>query len=171
MIPRHNTPSTPRRPLTMSYGSYSASSPTDIPSQRSAYHNSYLDESGAFSNWSRRVLLREHGNQQHRATSYIPDEDLLFLSEPILTEDDAQSISRCDSGTTSPRHTPVRHIGGAEHWIPHQRVATPRSLKKKSRLCFLAANSAGMIMMSIPAKYLAMSTAVSTCSPKHSIPS
>ncbi|KAH8758019.1 hypothetical protein F5883DRAFT_683355 [Diaporthe sp. PMI_573] len=98
----------------MSYGSYSASSPTEIPSRRSAYHNSYLDESCAFSNWPRRLSLGEHGNEEHRATSYISDEDLLFLSEPVFTEDDAHSVSCYESGTTSPRPAPVRHMGGAE---------------------------------------------------------
>lgn len=105
---------TPTTSLTMSYGSYSSSSPMEIPSRRSAYHNSYLDESCAFPSWPRRVSLGEHGNDQPRATSYISDEDLLFLSEPVFADEDAHSVSSYGSGTPSPRLAPVRHMGGAE---------------------------------------------------------
>lgn len=100
----------------MSYGSYSSSSPMGIPSRRSAYHNSYLDESCAFPSWPRRVSLGEHANDQPRATSYISDEDLLFLSEPVFADEDVHSVSSYGSGTPSPRlaPAPVRHMGGAE---------------------------------------------------------
>ncbi|KAH8757880.1 hypothetical protein F5883DRAFT_683017 [Diaporthe sp. PMI_573] len=98
----------------MSYGSYSSSSPMEIPSKRSVYHNSYLDYSCAFSSWPRRVSLGERGNEQPRATSHISDEDLLFLSEPVFADEDAHSTSSYESGTTSSRHATVRHVGGAE---------------------------------------------------------
>ncbi|KAL1865191.1 hypothetical protein Daus18300_007318 [Diaporthe australafricana] len=98
----------------MSYGSYSSTSPMEIPSRRGAYHNSYLDESCAFPSWPRRVSLGEHGNDQPRATSYISDEDLLFLSEPVFADEDTHSVSSYGSGTPSPRLAPVRHMGGAE---------------------------------------------------------
>lgn len=103
----HNT-------LKMSYGSYSSTSAMEIPSRRSGYHNSYLDESCAFPSWPRRVSLGEHGNDQPRATSYISDEDLLFLSEPVFADEDTHSVSSYGSGTPSPRLAPVRHMGGAE---------------------------------------------------------
>lgn len=98
----------------MSYGSYSSTSAMEIPSRRSGYHNSYLDESCAFPSWPRRVSLGEHCNDQPRATSYISDEDLLFLSEPVFADEDTHSVSSYGSGTPSPRLAPVRHMGGAE---------------------------------------------------------
>jgi hypothetical protein len=90
----------------------------EIPSRRGAYHNSYLDESCAFPSWPRRDSLSEHGKEQPRATSYISDEDLLFLSEPVFADEgadeDADSVSSYGSGIPSPRLAPVRHMGGAE---------------------------------------------------------
>lgn len=102
------------KPHKMSYGSYSSASAMEIPSRRTGYHNSYLDESCAFPSWPRRVSLGEHGNDQPRATSYISDEDLLFLSEPVFADEDTHSVSSYGSGTPSPRLAPVRHMGGAE---------------------------------------------------------
>ncbi|KAH8753798.1 hypothetical protein F5883DRAFT_620991 [Diaporthe sp. PMI_573] len=79
-----------------------------------AYHNSYLDESRASSSWPGPVSLSEHGNEQPRSTSYISDEDLLFLSEPLFPDEDAHSVSSYESGIPSPRPAPVRHMGGPE---------------------------------------------------------
>ncbi|KAH8744325.1 hypothetical protein F5883DRAFT_661091 [Diaporthe sp. PMI_573] len=98
----------------MSDGSYSSSSSMEILSRRGAYHNSYLDESCAFPSWPRRDSLSEHGEEQPRATSYISDEDLFFLSEPVFADSDADSVSSYGSGIPSPRLAPVRHMGGAE---------------------------------------------------------
>ncbi|KAH8742547.1 hypothetical protein F5883DRAFT_513200 [Diaporthe sp. PMI_573] len=98
----------------MPYRSYSSSSPMEIPSPRSAYYTSYLNESCAFPSWPRRVSLSEQGGEQLRATSYISNEDLLFLSEPVFVDEDAHSVSSYGSGIQSPSPAPVRHMGGAE---------------------------------------------------------
>ncbi|ROV97696.1 hypothetical protein VMCG_07408 [Cytospora schulzeri] len=95
-----------------SYGSYSSTSPMEIPSRRGGYQHSYLDDSCAFPSWPRRSSLGEGGrDDQPRATSYISDEDLEFLSEPVFPDEDAHSISSYGSGTPSPQLlAPVRHI-------------------------------------------------------------
>lgn len=92
-----------------SYGSYSSSASMEIPSRRSGYQHSYLDDSCAFPSWPRRSSLGD-GDEQPRATSYISDEDLEFLSEPVFHDEDAHSISSYGSGTPSPQLAPVRHI-------------------------------------------------------------
>lgn len=93
-----------------SYGSYSSTSPMEIPSRRGGYQHSYLDDSCAFPSWPRRSSLGEGNDDQPRATSYISDEDLEFLSEPVFPDEDARSISSYGSGTPSPQLAPVRHI-------------------------------------------------------------
>jgi hypothetical protein len=85
-----------------------------IPSRPSKYHISYLDESCAFPSWPRRVSLSENGDEQPRATSCIPDEDLLSLSEPIFADEDADSVSSYGSDNPSQRPAPLRHLGGDE---------------------------------------------------------
>ncbi|KAH8742805.1 hypothetical protein F5883DRAFT_512968 [Diaporthe sp. PMI_573] len=98
----------------MPYRSYSSSSPMEIPSPRSAHYTSYLNESCAFPSWPRRVSLSKQGGEQLRATSYISNEDLLFLSEPVFVDKDAHSVSSYRSGIQSPSPAPVRHMGGTE---------------------------------------------------------
>lgn len=102
-----------------SFGSYSSTAPMEIPSRRGGYQHSYLDDSCAFPSWPRRSSLGEGSDEQPRATSYISDEDLEFLSEPVFPhqhhhrDEDAQSLSSYGSGTPSPQQlalAPVRHI-------------------------------------------------------------
>ncbi|KAK7746816.1 hypothetical protein SLS53_002004 [Cytospora paraplurivora] len=105
-----------------SYGSYSSTAPMVIPpSRRGGYQHSYLDDSCAFPSWPRRSSLGEGSSDddQPRATAYISDEDLVFLSEPVFHDEmDARSVSSYGSGTpSSPRHllgtaaaAPVRHV-------------------------------------------------------------
>ncbi|KAH8742517.1 hypothetical protein F5883DRAFT_669313 [Diaporthe sp. PMI_573] len=98
----------------MSWGSYSSPLPMKIPLRPSKYHILYLDESCVFPSWPRRVLLSENGDEQPRATSYIPDEDLLSLSEPIFADEDADSVSSYGSDNPLQRPAPLRHLGGDE---------------------------------------------------------
>lgn len=95
-----------------SYGSYSSTSPMEIPSRRGGYQHSYLDDTCAFPSWPRRSSLGEGGgDDQPRATSYISDEDLdFFPSAPVFPDEDSHSVSSYGSGTPSPQLAPVRHI-------------------------------------------------------------
>lgn len=83
----------------------------EIPNRSNTYNSSaYHDASCAFPSWPRRDSLT---NDRHtaRASSYISDEDLLFLSEPVFPDDDAHSESSYGSGTPSPNFAPaVMHI-------------------------------------------------------------
>lgn len=97
-----------------SYGSYSSTSAMEIPNRSNTYNSSaYHDASCAFPSWPRRDSLT---NDRHtaRASSYISDEDLLFLSEPVFTADDdahSESSYGSGSGTPSPNFAPaVMHI-------------------------------------------------------------
>lgn len=98
-----------------SYGSYSSTPAMEIPNRSNTYNSSaYHDASCAFPSWPRRDSLT---NDRHtaRASSYISDEDLLFLSEPVFAaaDDDARSDSSygSGSGTPSPNFAPaVMHI-------------------------------------------------------------
>lgn len=94
-----------------SYGSYSSTPAMEIPNRSNTYQSSaYHDASCAFPSWPRRDSLT---NDHHsaRASSYISDEDLLFLSEPVFADEDARSESSYGSGTPSPNFAPaVMHI-------------------------------------------------------------
>lgn len=99
-----------------SYGSYSSTPAMEIPSRRTTYHSSsQLDASCAFPSWPRRdSLTDDRHHTSARVSSYISDEDLQFLSEPVFADDDARSVasSSCGSGsgTPSPRLAPIRHV-------------------------------------------------------------
>lgn len=96
-----------------SYGSYSSTPAMEIPSRRTTYHSSAsLDASCAFPSWPRRdSLTDDHHHNSSRVSSYISDEDLQFLSEPVFADDDVRSVSSsCGSGTPSPLLAPIRHV-------------------------------------------------------------
>lgn len=94
-----------------SYGSYSSTPAMEIPNRSNTYHSSaHHDASCAFPSWPRRDSLTDD-HRSPRASSYISDEDLLFLSEPVFADDDAHSESSYGSGTPSPKFAPaVMHI-------------------------------------------------------------
>ncbi|KAF3766306.1 hypothetical protein M406DRAFT_256598 [Cryphonectria parasitica EP155] len=97
-----------------SYGSYSSTPAMEIPSRSNTYRSSAsLDASCAFPSWPRRDSL---GDDHHtpRASSYISDEDLAFLSEPVFADEDSHSVSSYGSQTPSPQLAPVRHITDEE---------------------------------------------------------
>lgn len=86
----------------------------EIPSRSSGYHSSsQVDASCAFPSWPRRDSLTDDRHTP-RASSYISDEDLAFLSEPVFADEDARSVSSYGSGTPSPQLAPVRHISDDE---------------------------------------------------------
>lgn len=93
-----------------SYGSYSSTPAMEIPSRRTTYHSSAsLDASCAFPSWPRRDSLTADDHHA-RVSSYISDEDLQFLSEPVFAaDDDVRSVSSYGS-TPSPQLSPIRHV-------------------------------------------------------------
>ncbi|CAN8103962.1 unnamed protein product [Discula destructiva] len=97
-----------------SYGSYSSTSAMDIPSRSNTYHSStHHEASCAFPSWPRRDSLTN--DHMPRASAYISDEDLLFLSEPLFPDDDGTAHSESSSygsrATPSPTLAPaVMHI-------------------------------------------------------------
>lgn len=103
-----------------SYGSYSSASAMDIPCRSNTYHSStHMDASCAFPSWPRRDSLMSAGlEERSRTSSYISDEDLEFLSEPVFPDEDARSVcsygSGSGSGTPSPLLAPVRHLSEEE---------------------------------------------------------
>ncbi|KAL1839603.1 hypothetical protein VTJ49DRAFT_1306 [Mycothermus thermophilus] len=74
------------------------SSPMDI-ALRSSSSRRGPDPECAYPSWPRRLSLGEDDSEE-RATSYIPDDELLF---PDVFEDDASSVS----SSASPVHSPV----------------------------------------------------------------
>jgi len=92
-----------------SYGSYSSlssqlSAPLDIvSSQRPSTQASHC----AFPSWPRRSSLSESdcAGDDHRATSYLSDEDLFPCA--IDDDSDARSVSSAGSATASPRAAPT----------------------------------------------------------------
>ncbi|PKS09745.1 hypothetical protein jhhlp_004366 [Lomentospora prolificans] len=111
-----------------SYGSYSSmysaatSSPMDISPSTMRADNS----SCAFPSWPRRSALS--GCDEHRATSYLSDEDLLPAES--FVEDDATSVSSAGSSFASP--VPAAHVlsGSARAEIERQRQAMQREYVK-----------------------------------------
>lgn len=103
-----------------SYGSYSSTPAMEIPSRSNTYHSSsHIDASCAFPSWPRRDSLTSAGlEERSRTSSYISDEDLEFLSEPVFPDEDAHSVcsygSGSGSGTSSPLLAPVRHLSDEE---------------------------------------------------------
>ena len=91
-----------------SYGSYSSmsqlSAPIDIVSRE---RSSTQEFNCAFPSWPRRSSLSESDcvGDDHRATSYLSDEDLF----PCAVDDDSdcRSISSSGSATASPRAAPT----------------------------------------------------------------
>lgn len=99
-----------------SYGSYSSTPAMEIPCRSNTYHSSsHIDASCAFPSWPRRDSLTSPAGLQ-RTSSYISDEDLEFLSEPVFPDEDVRSVcsygsgSGPGSGTPSPLLAPVRHL-------------------------------------------------------------
>jgi hypothetical protein len=98
-----------------SYGSYSSmcsmSAPLDITSSNLRAH----DDACAFPSWPRRSSLSDSDcdAREQRATSFLSDDDLLFLSDPF--EDDASSTggsSHTGSFVSSP---PMAMPGASSH--------------------------------------------------------
>jgi hypothetical protein len=81
-----------------SYGSYSSmsslSAPMDITSSNLRAHEATC----AFPSWPRRSSLSDSSREQ-RPTSFLSDDDLLFLSDPF--EDDAHSVTSNGSSAAS----------------------------------------------------------------------
>lgn len=105
-----------------SYGSYSSTPAVAIPCRSNTYHSSsHIDASCAFPSWPRRDSLMSSAGleEQSRTSSYISDEDLEFLSEPVFPDEDARSVcsygsGASGSGTPSPLLAPVRHLSHDE---------------------------------------------------------
>lgn len=72
--------------------------PMDMTSSNLRAH----DDSCAFPSWPRRSSLSDSDAdaRESRATSFISDDDLLFLSDPF--EDDARSVGSASSQSSSP---------------------------------------------------------------------
>lgn len=109
-----------------SYGSYSCTPAMEIPSRSGRNNNNHhtsthYDDSCAFPSWPRRDSLSGNTTTTPRASSYLSDEDLAFLSEPVFATNDnnsnhydARSASSSYS-TPSPQLAPtVRHISDEE---------------------------------------------------------
>lgn len=85
----------------------------EIPSRSGSHTSTHYDANCAFPSWPRRESLTSDNTP--RASSYISDEDLAFLSEPVFADEDARSVSSYGSGgTPSPPLVPVRHISDEE---------------------------------------------------------
>lgn len=84
----------------------------DIPSRSNTYHSStHHDASCAFPSWPRRDSLTNDSHSPRTASSYISDEDLLFLSAPVFDEDGHSETSSSYTGTPSPTLAPaVMHV-------------------------------------------------------------
>jgi hypothetical protein len=114
-----------------SYGSYSSmytansrASPMDISPSTMRADNS----SCAFPSWPRRSALSDASCDEHRATSYLSDEDL-FPTEPF-EEDDARSVSSAGSSFASPVPAAQVLSGSARAEIERQRQAMQREYVK-----------------------------------------
>lgn len=80
-----------------------------IPSRSNTYNSSMsLDASCAFPSWPRRDSLGS--DHTPRASSYISDDDLAFVYEPVFPDEDTGSVSSYGSGTPSPQLAAVRHV-------------------------------------------------------------
>ncbi|KAI5456395.1 hypothetical protein BGZ63DRAFT_409088 [Mariannaea sp. PMI_226] len=109
-----------------SYGSYSsmcaASQPLDIASRGSL---SAHDASCAFPSWPRRDSLSE-SDREERPTSYISDDDLMFLSDPF--DDDARSVSSAGSaGSPNGIISPPRFTDAEILEMERERLALQRA--------------------------------------------
>lgn len=119
-----------------SYGSYSSSSmysssssstssPMDISPSTMRADNS----SCAFPSWPRRSALASGSScDEHRATSYLSDEDLFPTDS--FEEDDARSVSSAGSSFASPVPTTQVLSGSARAEIERQRQAMQKEYVK-----------------------------------------